>query len=70
MSGWMLVDRHTHRIAKSPHGQWGMYCPKRGPDDLIYAASWRWVLVALGRGTPCPHDALIYGGHLYDERLR
>lgn len=61
MKPWMLVDRHTHRIAKAPDGAWGMYCPQRGPDDLIYAASWAWVTEALSRGTTCPHDALLYG---------
>lgn len=61
MTGWMLVDRHTHRIARSPQGIWAMYCPERGPDSLIYCAGWWAVLQALSDGTPCPHDALIYG---------
>jgi hypothetical protein len=61
VSGWMLVDGHTHRIAKAPNGAWGMYCPQRGPDSLIYAATWPWVLVTLMRGTTCPHDDLLYG---------
>lgn len=56
---WLLVDRHTHRIAKAPDGSWGMYCPLRGPDDLIYAESWRWVLKAFEQNTACPHQTLL-----------
>jgi hypothetical protein len=73
VSGWLLVDRHTHRIAKVPQGVadaqrfvmradqiWAMYCPQRGPDSLIYAASWTWVLEALSRTTDCPHETLFH----------
>lgn len=73
MSSWLLVDQHKHRIAKVPdhvanaqryamqaEGIWAMYCPQRGPNDLLYATSWPWVLNALGRGTPCPHDTLLH----------
>lgn len=61
MKPWMLVDRHTHRIAKAPNGVWAMHCPLRGPDRLIYTRSWRSVIWALDRNTACPHDALFYG---------
>jgi len=59
MQGWMLVDRHTHRIARSPDGVWAMYCPVRGPDNLIYYAGWWAVLTALSWNTSCPHDDLL-----------
>lgn len=59
MAGWMLVDVDRHRIAKAPNGMWGMYCPERGPLNIIYAVEWRWVLVAFRFSGPCPHDALL-----------
>lgn len=57
--GWMLVDRHSHRVARAPDGTWGMYCPQRGPDWLIYTPTWASVLHTLSLNTACPHSELI-----------
>lgn len=54
----MLVDKHTHRIVKED-GIWKMYCPQRGPDDLIYTYAWRLVEYALRNAGRCPHDQLL-----------
>lgn len=51
-----LVDTRKHRILKR-FGWWRMYCPRRGPDSIIFTAEWRHVLNACD--TPCPHDELL-----------
>lgn len=52
-----LVDRRKHRIVKR-EGVWRMYCPKRGPNSIIFTIGWDYVLEACL--TPCPHDEIFW----------
>lgn len=52
------MREHKHRIVKR-NGVWMMYCPKRRSGDLIYTASFRYVLLAIRDGGPCPHDDIL-----------
>lgn len=40
-----------------------MYCPERGPDNLILIISFDFVINALSMNTPCPHDAILDPWH-------
>lgn len=59
MKPWLLVERHRHRIARHPDGPWGMYCPERGADRIIYAVDGDAMLRALAMGTRCPHSEIL-----------
>lgn len=56
----MCIGCRRHSIARAPDGVWVMYCPKRGPDRLLYCVDWGAVLYALNDvDSPCPHDDLL-----------
>jgi hypothetical protein len=56
---WLLVESRKHRIARHPDGPWGMYCPERGADRMIYALNGYAMLQALAMGTRCPHSEIV-----------
>ncbi len=51
--GSFVVDRWKHRIVKRSK-VWALYCPARGPEDLILTDRFEWVLFAL-TSFPCRH---------------
>lgn len=59
-----LVDTFKHRIVKR-EGIWRLYCPERGPDDIIFCtADYPYITAVLD--TPCPHHAVVgprFGNH-------
>lgn len=55
---YFLVDSYKHRIVKRKD-IWCFYCPKRGPDSVIYGITFDDILVLLQH--PCPHWTEVGG---------